>query len=57
MTAREKYEALEVKKEKLVIELQSLYAKIDVLRVKINQIELEAQDAYRKLRQEIKLKQ
>lgn len=56
MSAREKYEALENKKEKLTAESQALYARIDILRVKLNQLEAETQEAFKKIRQEIKPK-
>lgn len=48
MTAKEKYEALEAKKEKLVLEYQNLYNRIDALRVKMNQVEAETQDAFKR---------
>lgn len=48
MTTKEKYEALESKKEKLIQEYASLYARIDTLRVKMNQVETEAQAMYKR---------
>lgn len=48
MTPKEKYEALETKREKLIQEYQHLYARIDSLRVKMNLIEQETQEAYKK---------
>jgi outer membrane murein-binding lipoprotein Lpp len=48
MTSKEKYEALEAKKEKLIQEYTNLYNKIDQLRVKMNQVEAETQAAYMK---------
>jgi hypothetical protein len=56
MTAKEKYEALEARKAKLVAEHQTLYIRIDALRVKLNQIEKETQEAYMKYYQELKQK-
>lgn len=47
MTPKEKYEALEAKREKLIQEYQNLYSRIDSLRVKMNQVELETQQAYK----------
>ena len=47
-TAKEKYEALEAKKEKLVQEYQNLYNRIDALRVKMNQVEAETQEAFKR---------
>jgi len=48
MTAKEKYEALEAKKEKLIQEYQNLYNRIDALRVKMNQVEAETQEAFKR---------
>lgn len=48
MTAKEKYEALEAKKERLIQEYENLYNRIDTLRVKMNQVEQETQAAYKK---------
>lgn len=48
MTPKEKYEALEAKKEKLIQEYQNLYSRIDQLRVKMNQVEQETQQAYKR---------
>lgn len=47
MTPKEKYEALEAKREKLIQDYQNLYARIDALRVKMNQVEQETQQAYK----------
>lgn len=48
MTTKEKYDALEAKKEKLSQEYQALYTRIDALRVKLNQVEAEAQEMYKR---------
>lgn len=48
MTTKEKYEALEAKKEKLIEEYASLYARVDTTRLKLNQVEIEAQAMYKK---------
>jgi hypothetical protein len=48
MTSQEKYEALEAKKIKYETEYASLYARIDALRVKMNVVEKEAQEAFKK---------
>lgn len=47
MNPKEKYEALEAKREKLILDYQNLYARIDALRVKMNQVEQETQQAYK----------
>ena len=54
MTAKEKYEALEAKKEKLIQEYQNLYNRIDALRVKMNQVEAETQEAFKRYSSERK---
>lgn len=48
MTSKEKYEALEAKKDKLIQEYQNLYNRIDQLRVKMNIVEQETQEAYKR---------
>lgn len=48
MTTKEKYDALEAKKEKLINDYANLYARIDALRVKMNQVEAEAQEMYKR---------
>lgn len=56
MTAKEKYEALEAKRDKLTTEYQNLYARIDAIRVKLNAIDQEAREAYRRYLSEIRTK-
>lgn len=56
MTAQEKYEALEAKKIKYETEYANLYARIDALRVKMNQTEKEAQEAFKRYMSEKKIK-
>jgi outer membrane murein-binding lipoprotein Lpp len=54
MTAKEKYETLEAKKDKYTAETQSLYARIDELRKKVGLLEPEIQAAFKQYMQERK---
>jgi len=56
MTAKEKYESLENKKEKYTAETLSLYARIDELRKKGGILEQEIQAAYNILKIERRAK-
>lgn len=56
MTPKEKYDALEAKREKLTAEYQALYARIDAIRIKLNAVDQESREAYKRYLAEIRNK-
>lgn len=55
-TAKERWEQLEDKKEKLVQEYAHLFARVDAQRLKINKIDAECREAHKDYLRELKNK-